>query len=94
MNQNNTFNERNCHCMLEYLIQKTKPFSKVKNLEPLFEKSVLKSEIPQNRFTEFSEKDLYYYLFENCFYDKDIITQIQRGYIQFIPKNSELYFLI
>lgn len=93
INQNNTFNERICHCMLEYLIQKTKPFSKVKNLEPLYERAILKSEIPQKRFSEFPEKDLYYYLFENCFYDKDIITKIQSGYIQFIPQNSQKCFL-
>ena len=79
--------------MLERLIKSVKPFSKIKNLEPLYEKAILKSEIPQNRFTEFSEKDLYYYLFENCFYDKDIITKIQSGYIQFIPQNSQKCFL-
>ncbi len=78
--------------MLE-CFKRLKPFSKIKSLEPILVKSVLKSEISENVFSQFPEKDLYYYLFENYFYNRETITKIQRGYIQFVPKNSENSFL-
>ncbi|MBS6603731.1 MAG: class I SAM-dependent methyltransferase [Brachyspira sp.] len=70
-----------------------KPFYKVTSLESLFDKAVMRSEIARDNFSEFEEKDLFYYLFENVFYDKEIITKIQKEYLQFVPKNSTKSFL-
>lgn len=90
---NNTFNERISQVMFKLYNLCRKPFTKIKTLKPLFTKSILMSEIPEYMFSLFQEKDLYYYLFENVFYNPEIITKIQSGYIQFIPQNSQKCFL-
>lgn len=59
----------------------------------LYPKAVALSEINDEDFQDFNERDLYYYLFENVFYDKDVITKIQENYVEYIPKKSDKNFL-
>lgn len=73
-----------------HFLKKSK-FQKIQNLESLYNIALSRSEV--NNYNHLDEKDVYYYLFENYFYNRDVITKIQNGYIQFVPKNSEKFFL-
>ncbi len=72
---------------------KLKPFVKEKKLNSLLDLAVSRSEVNKSEFSNYSKKDLYYYLFENIFYDKQVITKIQKNYIKFVSKHSSNYFL-
>lgn len=56
--------------------------------------SIETSEINKSGFKNYSKRDLYYYLFENIFYNKETITKIQTNYIKYVPKNSDKIFWI
>lgn len=71
---------------------KSIPFFDCSQPSALYEKALNLSEISQKDFSKYSDKDLYYYLFENVFYDKEVITKIQKNYVQFLPQNSDKHF--
>ncbi len=79
--------------MVKLSLPGRKPFYKIETLNSLYENALSKSEVSESEFDKFFEKDLYYYLFENAFYNKEIITRIQKSYVQFVPKNTDKYFL-
>ena len=70
-----------------------KEFFTIHESENLLKKAVKNSKNSNIILSKKNDKDIYYYLFENIFYNKENITKIQKEYIQFIPKKSENYFL-
>ena len=70
-----------------------KLFIKEKSLNPVLPSAILASEINTSGFKNYPKRDLYYYLFENIFYNKETITKIQTNYIKYVPKNSDKKFL-
>lgn len=72
---------------------KLKSFIKEKSLTPVLPSAILASEIKKSEFKNYSKRDLYYYLFENIFYNKETIIKIQSNYIKYVPKNSDKKFL-
>ena len=72
---------------------KFKPFVKEKEVKEILPLAIKRSEISEKEFKNYPRKDLYYYLFENVFYDKDVITKIQRNYLKYVPVSSVNNFL-
>lgn len=68
-------------------------FFTVTEAVPLLERAFKNVDVYDAKLLDADEKDIYYYLFENIFYDKENITKIQREYLQFVPKNSNNFFL-
>ncbi len=72
---------------------KFKPFVKEKEVKEILPLAIKRSEISEKEFKNYPRKDLYYYLFENVFYDRDVITKIQRNYLKYVPVSSVNNFL-
>lgn len=70
-----------------------KSFVKERSLTPVLPSAILASEIKKSEFKNYSKRDLFYYLFENIFYNKETIIKIQSNYIKYVPKNSDKKFL-
>ena len=66
------------------------PFSIEVTQESLLDKSLLHTE--KLDFQKYPAQDVYYYLFENVFYNQEIITKIQANYVEYVPQ-SDKYFL-
>ncbi len=90
-------NKRTIHfCGLKFSYKNRKQaaeFFTVRKAEPLLEKALNNADVPDKSILNGNEKDIYYYLFENIFYDKSFITRIQKEYVKFVPQHSDKYFL-
>ncbi len=79
--------------LIKNLNRKFKPFIRTEKPQCLMDKAVKLSQIKEEDFKNYDKMDLFYYLFENIFYDTEVVTKIQKNYIKFLPKNSKNAFL-
>lgn len=70
-----------------------KSFFVEQNVAPLLPQVLGKSGISESDMQKYNPKDLYYYLFENVFYHPEVLFEIQKNYLKYIPQNSEHHFL-
>ncbi len=88
-------NKRTIHlCGIKFTYNKKRSkaeFFKIYETIPLLEKSLKNAQTQDTTLLQSREKDVYYYLFENIFYDKSIINRIQKEYVKFIPDSSKCF---
>ena len=88
-------NKRTIHlCGIKFTYNKKRSkaeFFKIYETIPLLEKSLKNAQTQDTTLLQSREKDVYYYLFENIFYDKNIINRIQKEYVKFIPDSSKCF---
>ena len=86
-------NKRTIHfCGIKFTYNKKRrkaEFFKIYETIPLLEKSLKNSQTQDTTLLQSREKDVYYYLFENIFYDKNVINRIQKE----IPKKNQLIII-
>jgi 2-polyprenyl-3-methyl-5-hydroxy-6-metoxy-1,4-benzoquinol methylase len=71
---------------LKKTVQNRPYFYEFKNPNLSLQKAMERSEISSKDFGQFNKSDLFYYLFENVFYDKNAIIKIQSNYIKYLNK--------